>query len=189
LLELRVLGEEAPEVRLDGELLHLRRRYVELLTLMILHRGRLSAEALAPELYGEAGHPASVRVEMSRLRKLLPGTVGPGDYHLTCEVDSDVRHVRALLGRGAVSDAAAAYAGPLLPDSTAPGIARARDELDGWLRQSVITSEDADALWMWVRSPSGENDLVAWLRLLAALDYTDARRGLAVARTAALRHG
>jgi hypothetical protein len=42
---------------------------------------------------------------------------------------------------------------------------------------------------MWVQSPSGENDLVAWLRLLAAVDYTDARRGLAVARVAALRHG
>ncbi|MDQ6607087.1 MAG: transcriptional regulator [Actinomycetota bacterium] len=189
LLELRVLGDEAAEVRLDGATLHLRRRHVELLTLMILHRGRLSAESLCAELYGAEGHPASIRVEMSRLRKLLPGTVGSGGYNLICEVDSDVKRVRALLGRGAVRDAAAAYAGPLLPDSTAPGIARAREELDGWLRQSVITSDDADALWRWVQSPSGENDLVAWLRLLAALDYTDARRGLAVARTAALRHG
>jgi hypothetical protein len=188
-LQLRVLGDEAPDVRLDGATLQLRRRHVELLTLMILHRGRLSAESLCAELYGGTGHPASVRVEMSRLRKLLPGAVGPGDYHLSCEVDSDVKHVRALLGRGAVHDAAVAYAGPLLPDSTAPGIARAREELDGWMRQSVITSGDADALWIWVRSPSGEDDLVAWLRLLAALDYTDARRGLAVARVAALRHG
>jgi hypothetical protein len=188
-LELRVLGDEAPDVRLDGARLHLRRRHVELLTLMILHRGRLNAESLCAELYGETGHPASVRVEMSRLRKLLPGAVGPGDYHLSCEVESDLKNVRALLGRGAVNEAAAAYAGSLLPDSTAPGVARAREELDGWLRQSVITSGDVEALWKWVRSPSGENDLVAWLRLLPALDYNDARRGLAVARAAALRHG
>jgi hypothetical protein len=186
-LELRVLGGDAPEVRLDGRTFYLRPRHVEMLTLMVLHRGHLSAEMLCTELYGEDGRPASIRVEMSRLRKLLHGAFGPARYHLTCEVDCDVKHVRALLRRNAVSEAASAYPGPLLPDSSAPGVARARDELDAWLRQAVITSGDAEALWAWVRSPSGEDDLVAWLRLLAALDYTDARRSLAVARTAALR--
>jgi DNA-binding response OmpR family regulator len=187
LLELRVLGNEEPGVSLDGTALHLRPRHVDLLTLMMLHRGRLSADTLCAELYGDDGHRASIRVEMSRLRKLLPGAVSPGGYHLTCEVDSDLKHVRALLGRNAVRDAAAAYPGPLLPDSSAPGVVRARDELDRWLRQAVITSDNVDALWAWARSSSGENDLVAWLRLLATLDYTDPRRSLAVARTATLR--
>jgi hypothetical protein len=187
LLELRVLGDASPEVRLAGRPLHLRPRHVELLTLIVLHRGRLSAESLCAELYGDSGHPASVRVEMSRLRRLLPGAIGAADYHLTCEIESDVKQVRALLGRAEVGAAAAAYPGPLLPGSSAPGIERARDELDGWLRQAVITSGDADALWAWARSSSGEHDLVAWLRLLTALDYSDARRGLAVAHIAALR--
>lgn len=187
LLELRVLGADALEVRVDGSARHLRPRHVELLVLMSLHRGRLTAETLCTELYGDEGHAASIRVEVSRLRKLLPGVLGQGGYNLACQVDSDLKHVRALLGRNAVGEAALAYTGPLLPDSSAPGIVRARDELDAWLRQAVITSDDADALWSWVRSPKGEDDLVAWLRLLAALHYTDPRRGLAVARTAALR--
>jgi hypothetical protein len=187
LLELRILGDAAPEARLGGQEVHLRRRHIELLALMVLHRGRLSAESLCAELYGDTGHPASIRVEVSRLRKLLPGAIGAVDYHLTCEVEGDFKHVRALLGRGEVGAAAAAYRGPLLPGSCAPGIVRAREELDRWLRQAVITSDDADALWAWARSPSGEDDLVAWLRLLAALDYADARRGLAVAHAAALR--
>ena len=106
---------------------------------------------------------------------------------MTAPVDSDVRRVRALLDRGAVREAAEAYPGPLLPGSVAPGIERARDELDGWMRQAVITSDDADALWAWVRSSSGASDLLAWQRLLAALDYTDPRRSRAVARTRALR--
>jgi len=186
-LKLRLLGDETPDVQLGGTPLHLRRRHVELLTLLTLHRGPASADVLCDELYGEEGHPASIRVEMSRLRKLLPGAIEPEGYGLTCEVQSDLKHVRGLLGANAVGDAAAAYPGALLPESSAPGIERERDELDGWLRQAVITSEDADALWAWVRSPSGEFDLVAWRRLLAALDYTDARRSLAVARTAALR--
>jgi hypothetical protein len=186
-LELRLLGSEPPMVQLNRNLVRLRRRHVELLTLLMLHRGRASADVLCDELYGEAGHPASIRVEMSRLRKLLPGTIEPEGYGLTCEVHSDVKHVRALLAGNAVNDAAAAYPGPLLPESEAPGIRGAREELDSWVRQAIVTSDDADALWAWVRSPSGELDLPAWRRLLSALDYTDARRSLAVARIAALR--
>jgi hypothetical protein len=186
-LELRLLGDQPPEIRLGGTPVHLRRRHVEIVTLLMLHRGRASAEVLSDELYGETGHPSSIRVEMSRLRRLLPGAIEPEGYGLICDVDSDVKHVRALLGSNAVGDAAAAYPGPLLPDSTAPGIERAREELDSWLRQAVMTADDAEALWVWVRSPSGELDLLAWQRLLATLDYSDARRSLAVARTTALR--
>ena len=186
-LELRVLGGEPPEVRMDGEPLRLRPRHLEILTILALHRGRLNADIMCAELYGDDGHPASVRVEMSRLRRLLPGAIDGGGYGLMAPVSSDVHRVRALLDRGAVREAAHAYPGPLLPGSIAPGIERARDELDGWMRQAVITSDDADALWAWVRSASGESDLLTWQRLLAALDYTDPRRSRAVARTRALR--
>ena len=130
---------------------------MELLTLLTLHRAPVSADVLCAELYGDDGHPASIRVEMSRLRKLLPGAIEPDRYDLTCDVDSDLKHVRALLGHNAVGDAAAAYPGPLLPDSAAPGIESAREELDDWLRQAVLTSGDADALWAWVHSRSGES--------------------------------
>jgi hypothetical protein len=158
-----------------------------MLTILALHRGHLNADVMCAELYGDDGHPSSVRVEMSRLRRLLPDALESEGYGLTGPIASDVRRVRALLDRGAVRDAAQAYPGPLLPGSAAPGIERARDELDGWIRQAVITSDDADALWAWVRSSSGTSDLLAWQRMLAALEYTDPRRSLAVARTRALR--
>jgi hypothetical protein len=186
-LELRVLGDEPAVVSLDGVAVRLRPRHVEMLTILALHRGHLNAEVMCAELYGDGGHPASVRVEMSRLRRLLPGTLESEGYRLTGPVESDVRRVRTLLDRGAVRDAAEAYPGPLLPGSIAPCIEKARDELEGWLRQAVITSGDADTLWAWVRSSSGASDLLAWQRLLAALEYTDSRRSLAVARTRALR--
>jgi hypothetical protein len=186
-LELRVLGDEPPEVRLDGVVLHLRPRHVEMLTILALHRGHLNAEVMCAELYGDDGHPASVRVEMSRLRRLLPDTLESEGYGLTGPVGSDVRRVRALLDRDAVCEAAEAYPGPLLPGSVAPGIERARDELEGWIRHAVITSDDADALWAWVRSSSGSSDLLAWQRLLSALPYTDPRRSRAVSRTRVLR--
>ena len=72
-----------PEVRLDGEPLRLRPRHVEMLTILALHRGHLNADVMCAELYGDDGHPASVRVEMSRLRRLLPGTLESEGYGLT----------------------------------------------------------------------------------------------------------
>jgi hypothetical protein len=102
-------------------------------------------------------------------------------------VDSDVADVFALLERGDVREAAQRYEAPLLPRSEAPGIARERDALEGWLRHAVMTGDDAEALWAWTRSSSGRDDLAAWKRLLANLDYADPRRSLAASRVGALR--
>lgn len=186
-LELRLLGEDPAQVRLGGVPVHLRPRHLELLELLADSHRHLTPEVICAELYGDGGHPASVRVEMSRLRRLLPTALEPAGYRLRCTVDSDVAQVRKLLAAGAAREAVAAYAGPLLPFSSAPGIERRRDELEAWLHQAVITSDDPEALWGWVRSLAGENDLIAWRRLLAALDYGDGRRSLAVARVAALK--
>jgi hypothetical protein len=183
-LELSLLGDSA-EVQLDGETIALRRRHLELLALLTIRRGTTNADALCADLYGDDGHPSSVRVEMSRLRKLLHGAVDADKYRLACTVNSDFARVRAMLARDDVAGAAAAYTGPLLPASHAPGIERQREALDGWLRQAVLTAGDVEALWAWVTTPSGEDDLLAWKRLLAQVDYQD--RGAAASRRASQR--
>ena len=43
------------------------------------------------------------------------------------------------------------------------------------------------ALWAWVQSASGREDLGAWKRLLARLHFLDPRRSLAVAEVRRLR--
>jgi hypothetical protein len=108
-------------------------------------------------------------------------------YRLAVEVESDVNRVRGLLDRGAIREAAASYEGPLLPHSEAPGIVRDREALDVWLRHAAMTAGDAEALWAWVQCPSGRDDLPAWKRLLAELDFRDPRRSLAATRVALLR--
>lgn len=50
-----------------------------------------------------------------------------------------------------------------------------------------MTADDCDALWAWVLTPGGAEDLPAWKRLLAGLEFTDPRRALAASRTAELR--
>ena len=55
------------------------------------------------------------------------------------------------------------------------------------LRAEPLDDDDPDALWAWVSAPAGSDDLLAWQRLLSALEYTDARRSLAAARVGDLR--
>jgi hypothetical protein len=64
---------------------------------------------------------------------------------------------------------------------------RDRDTLEAWLRNAVMTSDDDEALWAWVQCPSGLDDLPAWKRLLAHLDFRDPRRSLAAAKVGSLR--
>jgi hypothetical protein len=187
LLELTLLGPGPPTATLGGVAFALRPRHAELLAVLEAHPQGANAELLCAEIYGDEGHPGSVRVEMSRLRKLLPGCIEADRYRLVCDLRSDGRRVRDLLRSSAVRGAARAYAGPLLPESEAPRVVDERAALEGWLRTAVLGSDDVEALWAWVQCPSGEDDLLAWSRLLAGLDFEDPRRSLAAARTRSLR--
>jgi hypothetical protein len=147
----------------------------------------MSAGALCADLHGDEGSPSSVRVEVSRLRKLLGPLIDTDRYRLTCDVETDVRRVEGLLRAGAVREAAEEYSGPILPGSEAPAIVEAREQLDAWMRQAVMSANDLDALWAWVNAPSGRDDLGAWKRLLSGLEFRDPRRSLCAARVGELR--
>ncbi len=185
-LELEILGLPSV-VRLNGRPLPVSRRQLDILALLVLSDGGLSAEELAARLYGEEGHPGTVRVQVFRLRKLLGDGLETDPYRVAFDVKLDVQAVRSLLDRGNVREAVDHYTGPLLPGSEAPGIVRARDELEAWVRQAVMTNDDDEALWVWCQSPSGHDDGLAWRRLLRRLRYGDPRRSLAASRVAALR--
>jgi hypothetical protein len=147
----------------------------------------MTSEELAADLYGDAGLPVAARVEVHRLRKVLDGAIETDPYRLAIDIELDVARVRGLLDRGAITEAAARYEGRFLPHSEAPGIVREREALEAWLRHAVMTAGDKEALWAWVQSASGRDDLQAWKRLLAALDFRDPRRSLAAAQVRSLR--
>ena len=185
LVRLTLLGHGKAQLETGDAHTNLRPRLAEILALLCAHPEGMSAEQLCADLHGDGGSVSSVRVEVSRLRKLLGPWIDTDRYRLTCEVHTDVQKVEAYLNAGAIRQAAEAYDGPLLPASEAPGIQRQREHLDHWLRQAVMTSDDAEALWAYVKT--AEDDLGAWKRLLQELDYEDPRRSLAAARVGELR--
>ena len=186
-IRLRLLGEERPTIQVGGRAVRLSRRHAEVLALLASRPAGMTSEELALDLYGDQGQPGAARVEMSRLRKVLAGGIENEPYRLASDVETDVARVRGLLDRGDVREAVEHYEAPMLPHSEAPGVVRERDELEAWLRQAAMSSEDREVLWAWVQCVSGRDDLPAWKRLLADLDFHDPRRSLAAAHLQSLR--
>ncbi|WP_339127897.1 GAF domain-containing protein [Streptomyces sp. f51] len=169
-LELTALGRDEAQLVADGRKIRLSRRHSEILVLLARHPEGLTGDELQCALYeDESVTPVTLRAELARLRRILgPGLLGSRPYRLTRAVESDAAVVERRLGTGAVTAAAAVYAGPLLPGSTAPAVVRLRRRLADGLRTAIIARRDPDLLADWVRAPWGEDDLVVW-RALSAL--------------------
>ena len=181
------LGRDRAHATLDGRELALSQRHSEILMLLASHRSGMTGEELAIALYGDEGKPVTARAEISRLRRLLGPCIRTEPYRLEAEIRSDIATVQKLLRNGEVSEAAALYRGPVLPRSEAPGVTDLRIELEGWTRRAVMASDDIEALWAWLTTPSGEDDMQAWKRFLSSVPHDDGRRGLAAARLERLR--
>ena len=178
---LRLLGEATGVlVTADGEV-PLRLRHAEILLVLALHPEGLTADQLAIELHDRRTAPVTLRAELSRLRDLLAragGGIGLAGrpYRLVGELGTDVEAVRRDLRRGAYRRALAAYPGPVLPASTAPGVEAVRERLRHELRGCVLAGRDAEALWAWANTPDGADDLEVWQACAGALPATS-RRG------------
>jgi hypothetical protein len=186
-LTIDALGRERATVTSAGREVVPSFRHSELLVMLAAHPAGLTAEQLAIALYGDAGKPVTVRAELSRLRRLLPDHIAAEPYRLAATVECDFGTVKRLLRSGRISEAMTQYPGSLLARSEAPGVVEIREELEGWIRRSVMGSEDVETLWAWLDTPSGADDIGAWKRFLANIPHSDGRRGLAAARLERLR--
>ncbi|MFD8569825.1 GAF domain-containing protein [Streptomyces sp. NPDC059639] len=170
-LRLTVLGrDEALLLTPAGQKLRLSRRHSELLVLLARHPEGQTGDELLCHLYeDESVTPVTLRAELARLRRVLgPDLLTSRPYRLTAPVESDLDTVERRLGSGAVTAAASAYAGPLLPASQAPAVARIRQRLADGLRAALIARGDPDLLTDWAHAPWGEDDLGIWQALAAA---------------------
>jgi hypothetical protein len=172
-LELTALGRDEAQLLVAGRKIRLSRRHSEILVLLARHPEGLTGDELLCALYeDESVTPVTLRAELARLRRLLgPGLLGSRPYRLTAPVESDVAVVERRLAAGAITAAAAAYAGPLLPASAAPAVVRLRRRLADGLRMALIARGDPDLLADWARAPWGEDDLDVW-RALATVRPT-----------------
>jgi hypothetical protein len=187
---LQVLGVEQPLLHVEGRAHALTPRHAEILLVLAGHEAGVGGDALAESLSAARLSPVTVRAEVSRLRVVLRRllgveAIGTRPYRLLVEVGSDADDVAAALARGAHRRALDLYGGPVLPSSEAPVVTRARHELQGSLRGSVLSAGSTDSLWRWA-STQGRDDLEAWQRLLRELPYGSPRRAGVKAHVASL---
>lgn len=171
--ELTALGRDEAQLCLDGRKLRLSRRHSEIMVLLARHPEGLTGDELLCALYeDDSVPPVTLRAELARLRRLLgPDLLASRPYRLTLPVESDVAIVERRLEGGAITGAATAYQGPLLPGSQAPAVIRLRARLADGLRAALIARRDPDLLADWAHAPWGEDDLDVW-RALAAIRPT-----------------
>jgi hypothetical protein len=185
--EVRLSALGRAELTVNGTVLRLPPRQLEILTLLALEPGGFTAERLRDALYGERPVAAATfRAEVSHLRRALPGTVATRTYALTAPIACDALEVLRAVTRGAVAQAVQRYGGPLLPRSQAPGIARWREHIEVAVREAVLASGDPEhALRYGHQVPY---DLAVHEHALRTLTARDPRRALAAGRVAAAQY-
>lgn len=138
-------------------------RHADILVLLSRHPEGLSADHLALLLDEKDLDVVTVRAEMSRLRRVIgPHQLNSRPYRLTGTVSSDVADVFDALASDDIDSALRDYAGPLLPQSVSPAIARLRTELATSVRDAVIASGRPELLRRWLDTPEGRDDRDGW---------------------------
>ena len=183
---MQILGRDTALISNGGQSIELSTRHAEIMTLLAWNRSGLSAERLAELVWGSTEATGKLRAEMVRLRKILerfqPGLAPESKpYRLEARLEVDAQQVVALLDRGAHRAALAAYRGPLLPDSVAPGIEDLRLELSDHLKESLLTDASVEVLLEYAHSEDAVDDLDVWTEVLRLLPPKSPRRAGVVA--------
>lgn len=180
LLTVTADGVRSPQLRLS-------RRHSEILVLLAGAPTGLTGDELGLLLYADDGGSSTLRAELNRLRNLLGGQVlASRPYRLAAHVTADWLTVEAHAASGDVRTAVRSYPGPLLPRSSSPGVAAARDTVQTSLRHAVLASGAADLMSAWTRSAWGADDYEMWQAERAALAPTSPMRGLVEGQLARL---
>ena len=183
---LAVLGRDDGLLRSPAGEVVLSRRHAEILAVLADRPAGLSAAQLAAEVYGRDDAVVTLRAEIVRLRRALRGVapaLGPlgRPYRLGGRLDVDAHQVLAFLERGAHRIALAAYLGPVLPGSQAPGAGHLREVVRTRLREALLTGASVDTLLAYARTDEGRTDSAVWHECLRLLPPRSPRRSAVVA--------
>lgn len=144
-LEIQALG--IPRVMFRGKEIHVSKRQLEILCLLILNPRGLSLGAFHAALYGDAPISMStLKSELSQLRSLLDGRIGSRPYRLQLSAWADFVTLWRVLKDKKAEKALKLYKGPFLPNSSSPELEEWRDCIDAVMNRVVSSCEDAEML-------------------------------------------
>lgn len=195
---LRVLGRDGALLEVTGEgretVTVLSPRHAEILLMLAVHRQGLSAERLGELVYGGADAAGTLRPELVRLRRVLqraaPHAIPASrPYRVPAAIHTDAHQLLSLLDRGLHRVALAAYRGPVLPHSIAPGVEDFRASIGAVLREALLADASVDVLLAYADTVDGADDAELLRLILRLLPARSPRRAGVVARLARLEAG
>jgi hypothetical protein len=182
-LRINVLGRE--EVTLNGVSVPLTPYLLEILTLIAFFPQGLTPQQLHAHLHPEAADKlASVKMNISRLRKLVPISSAP--YRINIDYQLDAVELETRLMQQQLRQALALHPGPLLRNSVIPFIVERRQYLADLLHEAVLDSGDSEALFSLAQQA---HDLELWEAAVPVLEQNkDPRLAVAKAMVRRLRN-
>lgn len=180
-LSLRTLGR--PRVMLDGRELSLPPRHLDILVVLSLRPDGMTLESLHAGLHEDgAAKPASVKADVSHLRRQLGSVIGSRPYRLTVPVSADHVEVLEHIRCGRLARAVGTYQGELLPESDAPAVREHARFVEAAIRRATIAARDPDLLF--ALGDRLTDDVEVHQRTLQSLPVDDTRRAIVHARLA-----
>ncbi len=127
----------------QGAAVMLTQRQAELLLALACHPEGLTLDQLAAHVYGDtAVSVTTVKVEVSRLRRVLPGAIASRPYRLQSPIAVDALEILDLVGRGDALGAAQACHAEVLPASESPLARALAVRVEVGVRSLVLASSD-----------------------------------------------
>ncbi|WP_459981477.1 AfsR/SARP family transcriptional regulator [Nocardioides sp. AN3] len=165
----------------DGQPVRMRRRQLEILTLLALQPNGMTPEQLHFAVYGDRRTATStLKADISNLRKATGVEIASRVYRLISPISCDAVDLLAALKKGDTATALRLYRGPLLPGSELPGVVDWRQHFEVAVRTAVLASANADhALQL---GEHAVNDAEIHESALRLLPVADGRRAIAAAR-------
>jgi len=163
LLELRLLGRAS--VQLDGVVLRLTRRQIEILALLALNPDGLDLGELHARLYGDRSVSlGTLKAEMSQLRAILQGRLESRPYRLGLDVRCDVTDVLHRLRAGDVAGAIERYGGELLGGTESPALAEFGNFVTVAVRDALLSDPHPAAVQRYLELAPYDLDLLRGVR-------------------------
>ena len=187
LLRLEVQGR--PRLWQDGTPVMLTQRQAELLLALAMHPGGLTVDQVTAHVYGDvAVSPTTVKVEVSRLRRVMPGVIESRPYRLSTTLAVDALDVLTRVAAGDAVGAAELFTGDVLPASESPVARDLALRVEVGVRTLVLNRRDARAATILARRRP--DDLAVVDHALGLLEPGSPHRALLEAgRAVALRDG
>ena len=144
---LYIRGLSTPQVLLNGKVVVLTPRQIEILCILSLCPQGMNLEQLHHALYGERKISfGTLKAEISQLRDVLGNVLGSRPYRILSQVESDFLQLEQALDAGYLETAIHLFQGVFLAKTESPFLCTWRDCLESRLSDAIFHAKDLDIL-------------------------------------------